>query len=182
MVHDLPDTCSFGGERATLAHIYIKCVRLQPFFWLIQNLLFQFWLHFSPRLLIYAHRIPVFQYVHIEINIPFKRPLCSQVRCFSVSFNSYFGTVCSKTQSPKNKPHNNSNKTTLKGPLFSIALREKFSSCGLHRGDWPHSAGSSSLFSDSKLHYKEMKIHRCFPKKQLLQGHHVIGSRMGGWP
>ncbi|CAM5144631.1 unnamed protein product [Natator depressus] len=48
------DTCPFFCKRQILVHIYIECARLQPLFWLLQNLSLKFWLHFYPHLLIYA--------------------------------------------------------------------------------------------------------------------------------
>ncbi|CAM4527412.1 unnamed protein product [Caretta caretta] len=52
-----PDTCPFCSERKTLVQIYIECIRLQPLFQLLQNLLLMFWLHFSLQLLILAYPI-----------------------------------------------------------------------------------------------------------------------------
>ncbi|CAM4628435.1 unnamed protein product [Lepidochelys kempii] len=43
--------------RDNLAHAYLECARLQPLFWLLQNLLLRFWLHFSPHLFIFAHPV-----------------------------------------------------------------------------------------------------------------------------
>ncbi|CAM4693850.1 unnamed protein product [Lepidochelys kempii] len=53
----IPDACPFCGMRETLAHVYLQCVRLQPLFWLFQNLDKRFWLHFSLHLFIYAHPV-----------------------------------------------------------------------------------------------------------------------------
>ncbi|CAM4605007.1 unnamed protein product [Caretta caretta] len=50
----LPETCPFCNVRETLAHVYLECARLQPFFRLLTNILLRFWLHFSPHLFIYT--------------------------------------------------------------------------------------------------------------------------------
>ncbi|CAM5141596.1 unnamed protein product [Natator depressus] len=49
----LPDTCPFCGMRETVAHVYLKCARLQPLLRLLLHILLWFWLHFSPHLLFY---------------------------------------------------------------------------------------------------------------------------------
>ncbi|MGH0115687.1 UNVERIFIED_CONTAM: hypothetical protein FKN15_038010 [Acipenser sinensis] len=54
---DSDAACPFCGLSESVAHIYFLCARLRPFFLLLKNLLLQFWLHFSPTLLIFGHPV-----------------------------------------------------------------------------------------------------------------------------